>query len=171
MAKEFADAYGNKNIITPSSFFLNSFRLFGEEISAELKKHEIDLFHGLSHEIPYGLKKQGIRAVVTILDLIFMRYPEYFPWIDRRVYLSKVKHAVNEADCVVAICEQTKNDLINFLQVDPNKIEICYQSCHEQFQKGPTNASEIGQIKTKYNLGHNYFCLWAHLRIEKIYLT
>ena len=75
----------------------------------------------LSHEIPYGLKKAGIKSIVTIHDLIFMRYPHYFPWIDRRIYYSKVKHAVKEADVVIAICEQTKRDLVSMLNVSPEK--------------------------------------------------
>src|SRR6476661_4084140 len=38
----------------------------------DLLKHEIKLFHGLSNEIPFGLKKAQIRSVVTIHDLIFL---------------------------------------------------------------------------------------------------
>src|SRR5690606_6991056 len=44
-------------------------------MAKNLQDLEIDLFHGLSHEIPAGLKKSGIKSVVTIHDLIFERYP------------------------------------------------------------------------------------------------
>ena len=40
-------------------------------IVKDLKKEGIELYHGLSNEIPYGLKHARILSVVTIHDLIF----------------------------------------------------------------------------------------------------
>ena len=34
-------------------------------------------------------KKNKVKLVVTIHDLIFLRYPEYFPYVDRKVYKAK----------------------------------------------------------------------------------
>ena len=59
--------------------------------------------------------------VVTIHDLIFIRYPGYFPAVDRKVYMTKVKYACRVADIVIAICEQTKKDLIEILHVPEEK--------------------------------------------------
>ena len=46
-------------------------------IIKDLKKFSPDIFHGLSNELPIGLKKAGIQSVVTIHDLIFIRYPQF----------------------------------------------------------------------------------------------
>lgn len=35
------------------------------------------LFHGLSAELPFGLPKTGIRSVVTVHDLIYLRFPAF----------------------------------------------------------------------------------------------
>src|SRR5450759_2900584 len=45
-------------------------------VKKDLKKYKIDLYHGLSHEIPLGIQQTNTRSVVTIHDLIHERYPE-----------------------------------------------------------------------------------------------
>ena len=45
-------------------------------IVEDLKRDGVCLFHGLSGELPQGIRKAGIPAIVTIHDLIFMRHPE-----------------------------------------------------------------------------------------------
>ena len=56
-------------------------------MSADLRRDGIDLFHGLSNELPSGITGvRGMRSIVTIHDLIFLRYPSYYKAIDRRIY-------------------------------------------------------------------------------------
>lgn len=62
-------------------------------LTATLRKERVDLFHGLSNEIPMNLKQNGIPAVVTIHDLIFLRYPQLYKPIDRSIYTYKFKQA------------------------------------------------------------------------------
>jgi len=164
----FAEEFGNSNVITPEGFLGKQFpSVWRRNLSNILQKNKVDLFHGLSHEIPYGLRKKGIKSIVTIHDLIFLRYPEYFPWIDRKVYLSKIKHSIKEADQIIAICDQTKMDLINFLNVPESKINVCYQSCHEQYQRGPADSLQVDMIKAKYKLTKNYFLYVGALEERK----
>lgn len=99
----------------------------------QLKRNQVEIFHGLSHELPIGLKKAGIPSVVTMHDLIFMRYPELYPRLDRFFYQKKYRQAANEADIVVAISEQTKLDLENFFNTPPEKIRVIGQSCDPVF--------------------------------------
>lgn len=104
-------------------------------LSKQLAGKKVQLYHGLSHELPVGLSKTGVRSVVTIHDLIFLRYPEYYPRIDRFFYERKIKRACTEADAIVAISEQTAADLVKFLKVDSKKIEIIYQDCDPIFKQ------------------------------------
>ncbi len=102
-------------------------------IVSDLKKDELDLYHGLSHEIPFGVRALPCKSVVTIHDLIFLRYPEFFPFIDRMTYQKKFSYSGKNADQVIAICEQTKRDLVELLGVDEKKIVVHYQSCDPIF--------------------------------------
>ncbi|MES2653895.1 MAG: glycosyltransferase family 1 protein [Bacteroidota bacterium] len=121
----------------------------------ELVRNKIDLFHGLSHEIPYGLKENGIKSIVTIHDLIFLVKPRYYTFFDRIIYKYKSKYACKHADRIIAISEQTKKDIIHFYQIDPAKIDVIYQSCDDQF-KTLLGENEREFIRKKYQLPNNY---------------
>ena len=105
----------------------------GKEIASE----GLDIYHGLSHELPWGIEKSGVRSLVTIHDLIAFRFPRLFPWFDRYVYVKKIGHACRKADVVVAICEQTKRDIMEYLDVPVQKIRVLYQSIHPRFYNPP----------------------------------
>lgn len=92
----------------------------------------LDIYHGLSHELPSGIKKD-IKTVVTIHDLIYEILPHTFGWINSRIYQWKYRKSVKIADKVVAITESTKQDIIKYYQTDAQKISVIYQSCNEVF--------------------------------------
>ena len=60
-------------------------------IVSDLKSDGIQVFHGLSGELPIGIRKSGIKSVVTIHDLIFLRHPEFYHWIDTKIYAWKFR--------------------------------------------------------------------------------
>ena len=91
------------------------------------------MFHGLSGELPIGIRKSGIKSVVTIHDLIFLRHPEFYHWIDTKIYAWKFRQTMREADHIIAISECTKRDIIEYGDVDESKISLIYQSCAPKF--------------------------------------
>ena len=113
-------------------------------------KNEIDLYHGLSNEIP-RIKSHNIPYVVTIHDLIFKRYPRNYRNIDRKIYNAKFKYAVKHADLTIAISDQTKNDIVDYYDVNPEKIKVIYQTCHKNFRK-EYSSELLHHIKKKFNL-------------------
>jgi glycosyltransferase involved in cell wall biosynthesis len=136
-----------------NQFIKNYWRSIG--IVKDLKKEKIDLYHGLSNEIPLGLKKAGIPSVVTIHDLIFYRYPHYYPFFDRKIYEFKVRYASKHADKIIAVSEQTKKDLINFLKVDESRIEVIYQNCDPIFL-AKVSEEEKARIRSAYSLPEEF---------------
>lgn len=134
-------------------FFKSYWRSFS--IIEDLKRDKIDLFHGLSNEIPFGLKKAGIPSVITVHDLIFLRYPQYYPFIDRKIYEFKMRYAVKHANKIIAISESTKVDLINYFNVDEEKIEVIYQNCDSSF-RNRVSDHEKARIRSTYNLPERF---------------
>ena len=108
-------------------------------IVSDLKRDGIQLFHGLSGELPVGLRKAGIKSVVTIHDLIFLRHPEYYHWLDTKIYAWKFRQTIREADRIIAISERTKQDIMELGGVKEDKITVVYQSFSPRF--GPLPAS------------------------------
>ncbi len=117
----------------------------------DAQNNDADIFHGLSGELPLRWNKKPIKKVVTIHDLIFERYPEYYTWIDRKIHFWKFKKAAQSADKIIAISEQTKKDIIHYLKAPESKIEVVYQGCHASF-KVKQSQEILTQIKEKFNL-------------------
>lgn len=134
-------------------------------VKKDLKKHRIDLYHGLSHEIPRGIERTGIRTVVTIHDLIFERYPGQYSPIDIRIYRNKFRYACEKADRIIAISEQTKRDIIEFYRIPARKIRVCYQSCNPGFFQQVTEEQKQ-RIRVQYQLPDRFF-LYVGSLIER----
>lgn len=138
----------------PSNIFTSMWR--SNWVTKDLSRLSIDLYHGLSHEIPVGINKTGIPSVVTIHDLIFERYPEQFKKIDVQIYRRKFKYACQNANRIIAISKQTKEDIINLYGIREDKIDICYQSCHPAFGIR-VEEEEKQNIRRQYSLPGRYF--------------
>ncbi|TKC05633.1 glycosyltransferase family 4 protein [Pedobacter polaris] len=124
-------------------------------IKSQLINDNINLFHGLSHEIPVGINNIGIKSIVTMHDLIFLRYPKYYRLIDRLIYKFKSKYACENVDRIIAISEKTKEDIVDLYKIDSSKIDVVYQSCDDSFKTSSTE-NEKEKIREKYNLPVKY---------------
>lgn len=121
----------------------------------DLKRDGISLFHGLSGELPKGLKAAGIPSIVTIHDLIFMRHPQYYHWWDAMIYTLKFRQTLREADRIIAISEHTKQDIIRLGKYPEDKIDVIYQSCSTRFRQQATEE-ERRETALHYHLPARY---------------
>ena len=87
-------------------------------ITNDLLKNKVDIYHGISNELPLNIHRTRIKTVVTIHDLIFLKHKEQYPWIDRQIYTLKTKYAAKHADKIIAVSQETKHDLIELCQSD-----------------------------------------------------
>lgn len=94
------------------------------------RKDSIDIFHGLSNELPTGL---DIPSVVTIHDVAFKTFPDMYHAADRFTYNLKWRYACRKADRIIAISECTKQDIIRFYDVDADRIDVVYQPVNRLF--------------------------------------
>ncbi|MCL2435615.1 MAG: glycosyltransferase family 4 protein [Lentimicrobiaceae bacterium] len=132
--------------LLPSSFWRSFF------MANDINAQNIDIFHGLSGELPISTLKMP--KVVTIHDVIFMRYPEYYATFDRKMYENKFKHACKIADKIITVSKQTAEDCIHFLNADARKIEVGYQSCDPIFwmTQQKNNISKLYNLPEKFIL-------------------
>ena len=126
----------------------------------------ISIYHGVSNELPVCIESSKVKTVVTIHDIIFERFPKTYNFDERYVHRFKIKHACKIADAIIAISEQTKNDLINYYKIPADKIFICYQSCNPIFLQKIT-AAEKKIVKQKYQLPDTYFLFVSSIAPRK----
>lgn len=144
---------GNFSVVEPRTSFKNFWRTFS--IIKDLRKSDINIYHGLSHEIPVGLNKTDISSIVTIHDLIYKFQPKDFSFIDRKIYDWKFRYACKNADRIIAISHSTKNDIIEHYSISPSKIEVVYQSCSDIFRNS-VSVEQKNTVAKKYELPGQY---------------
>lgn len=121
----------------------------------DLLRDKIEIFHGLSGQLPIGIKKTGIKTVLTIHDLIFMVHPEWYSAIDVCFYKQKFFRSIKQADSIIAISECTKKDIIKYGNVDEKKIKVIYQSFSPIFTQN-VSREDKQRIRQKYSLPNDF---------------
>jgi len=115
----------------------------------------IDLYHGLSGELPVGLERTRIASVVTVHDLIFERFPGLYRPVDRSIYRWKVRSAAERARLVVAISEQTGRDLHELYGVSRDRIRVVYQGCRAVFHR-PVPPGQLEEAARRHGLAPGF---------------
>lgn len=121
----------------------------------DIRKDRLDLFHGLSNELPFGIPSAGIPTAVTIHDLIFLRYPRTYDLLSRLILERKTRYACKNATRIIAMSEQTKRDIIDFYHTDPDRIDVIYQGCNPAFYH-KVSPEKISSVLDEYNLPERY---------------
>lgn len=106
-------------------------RTFSE--SYDIARGNTDIFHGLSHEIPFGLRSRGVPSVVTMHDVAFKTFKKMYHWHDRIIYDAKFRYSCRNADHIIAISECTKRDVMRFYGVPEERISVVYQPVQRMF--------------------------------------
>ncbi len=152
------DLFQNVNIITPDSALGKLFPSFWRTyaIANICNELELDVYHGLSNELPLGIDEFRGKKIVTIHDLIFLRYPGYYSNIDRYIYKKKFQYACNVADHIVAASRQTADDITTYFGTDASKISVVYQDCDERFKKVNNGNADFSTLKAKYGIDTNF---------------
>ena len=100
-------------------------RNFGFEEQVRLpwtmRRSRVDLVHFLSIYVPLVT---AAPSIVTVHDLIHLRFPQYFKTKVRPYYQTVVRLACARARAVVTDDERTVDDLHELLGVDPKKIRV-----------------------------------------------
>jgi glycosyltransferase involved in cell wall biosynthesis len=116
------------------------------------------LNHDLVHFFAHGDASAwgGLNQVVTVLDLIPLKFPELYRARKSNLRFSFARYlefeAVRRAKGIIVISEATKRDVVNLLGVDPNKIVVTHLAADSRFTTIDPSSEELTQISLKYQL-------------------
>ncbi|MCM1311636.1 MAG: glycosyltransferase family 4 protein [Bacteroides sp.] len=136
-----------------------------------ISNSDIHIYHGLSNELPLGIRHAGCKSVVTIHDLIFMRYPHTYSLSQRCILRLKTRYACKVADKIIAISQQTKRDLMELYHIPEEKITVVYQSVDTQHFSRKVPERQIRSIKERYSLPQQYIICVGTIERRKNQLT
>lgn len=124
-------------------------------VTTQARKEGVELYHGLSNELPFNIFRSPIASVVTIHDVIYRRMPECYKPIDRQIYDFKYGFAARHADRVIAISEATRRDVMELYGVPENRIDVIYQGCSPLFNRD-VSLDERRSLREKLHLPPRY---------------
>lgn len=94
-----------------------------------LKRHKnVDIFHETYYAMGDNCPASAKR-VITVYDMIHETFPEYFAADSAEKTLKEKAHAIQRADHIICISENTKSDLMQILSVPEEKISVVYLGC------------------------------------------
>ncbi len=147
----------NAQIKTPDNWMSKLFKSYWRSflITKQIKFDKVNVYHGLSNELPFGITETRVKSVVTIHDLIFKRFPQWYKPIDVKIYDKKFHYAAKFSDIIIAVTRKTSEDIQEFYNVDSNKIRVVYQSCNPKFFQ-LLDKNVIKDVLNNYELPDEY---------------
>lgn len=149
--------------------------IFGKNVIGQIlypsARHPLLWYYWFEHALPNVLKSWNadvffspdgycslnadVKQMMVMHDLAYLHYPEQIPWMARNYYRHFVPKYLRKADHVFAVSQATKNDIVDNLHIDPNKISIAYNGARQLFQ--PILELDKQKVKDDYTDGKNYF--------------
>ena len=107
----------------------------GHGWSKDMKRHHIDVYHGLCGVLP--IKKHGSRTrlVLSVSDLCVIYEGNKMGWWARFKKNRILRRSIKVADCIVVPSVWAKNELMSRLGVDESRIDIIPPCVDTAFSK------------------------------------
>lgn len=100
----------------------------------------------------------GAAKVTTIHDLVPLRLP-HTTTNDKGFFVQQVRDAIKSSQLIICVSEHTKNDIIKYFNVNPDKVCVTYQPVI--LDKRPPEKEVIDRKLNYYNLRRNNYILFV----------
>ena len=117
---------------------------------------DLDLYHNPQNGFGLPVLHPAIPLVVTIHDLIPYILPQTCSRVYLRLFLEHLPRIVEHARLIIAVSNNTKEDIVRTFRVKTNKIRVIYEAA-EPVYKPLTPEERKAEIIHKYGLKENYF--------------
>src|SRR5215510_11916021 len=120
-------------------------------LPAEWLSGPVDVYHSPDFVLP---PLRHARGILTVHDLAFLMRPECAD-ARLRTYLEEVvPRSVQRADYIIADSENTRNDLVVLLGVNPNAVSVVPGGVEERFG-AVSDAAALADVRQRIGVGKN----------------
>jgi glycosyltransferase involved in cell wall biosynthesis len=147
----------------PSSSALRRIQWEQLALPGELKRRQIEVFHSPVNVLPSWVP---CPSVVTVHDLAFWRYPQYFRPAQRTYQRIFTGYSVRRASRVIAVSEATKRDLVECFHLSPDRIAVVYPVVDDDFQPCQ-DAGALTAFRARQELPERYILFLGTLEPRK----
>jgi len=131
-----------------------------------LQENQIDLYHGLTQQIPRSIRLSKVPKVLTIHDLIYREHPEFSPNQNLETFDRQLRTACAVSDRIIAVSESTKTDLVRFFSIPSEKIQVIYSSCDTRFHEKVSRERKV-DVQGRYGLPEKYLLYVGSMTARK----
>jgi glycosyltransferase involved in cell wall biosynthesis len=124
-------------------------------LSFFVRRDKLDVFHGLSGELPLISFRPKIKTIVTIHDVIFKSHPQYYEYWDQMIYHLKTKRSLSLANKIVAVSRFTKSEIIKNYEINA-PIDVISPVLKSVYLYRSKHLKE-SEFKSLYNLRNGFF--------------
>jgi glycosyltransferase involved in cell wall biosynthesis len=117
------------------------------------KREKLDLIFNPKYSLP--LRAKG-RTVFVSHGLDWYVMPWGSRWIDRLSHKYLVPRYAKKADSIIAVSETTRQHVVEYLNVDPDRVQTIYLGVDEAFRE-PITRDKLDEVRRKYRLPEKYF--------------
>lgn len=120
--------------------------------AAELWKENYDRLWMPMQSLPF-VRRKNLVSTVTIHDLAFKYFPDFFPRKDLRRLNLFSGFAIKNADRIIAVSDATKKDILKFFpEIGEEKIKVIHHGFDKELFEKEISESEKEKIYTKYQI-------------------
>lgn len=144
-------------------------RVLWEQIALpnELRRLRADVFHAPVNVLPPRLP---CASVVTVMDLAFVHYPQYFRPARRIYQRTFTRRSVRRATLVATLAESTRRDLIERFHAPADRVRVVYPAIDTDYQP-VTDPHVLDEFRARHNLPAHYLLFLGTLEPRKNLLT
>jgi len=132
------------------------------------KKHSPDLIHYPFFDLFFGTLPvvERIPRVVTIHDVIPLRYPDHYPMgIKAKLRLKKQKLALKSVNHIITDSQASKTDIVDFLDIKPEKVSVVHLAANPELK--PQSNYAVTKLRRSLNIPPRYILYVGDINYNK----
>jgi glycosyltransferase involved in cell wall biosynthesis len=119
-----------------------------------LIEKNIDLFFTPYILVP--IKKSHHKSVIVIHDVMTKACPQFFTTYYKKYMSVIVPQSIKKVDAIVTVSQSSKNDIVKFYGVSPDKITVTYLWTDEKYRPDNFSQEQEDSLRKKYNLPERF---------------
>ena len=127
--------------------------------------NKINIYHAPGFVLPLFKVNKKIKYIVTIADMTFFSHPEHHIYWKQKYFKYMIPLSIKKADQVIAISENTKQDILQMVPVDKKKIVVTYLGYDTSFSR--QDKEKIKSTLKKYEITFSYILFVGMLEPRK----
>lgn len=135
-----------------------------------LRKNPVDVY--LTQYITPWFVPQNIKILTIIHDISFDFYPQLIKKSDLFFLKTLIPLSLRRADKIIAVSRFTRDEIIKYYKVNPEKVEWVHNAVAEDFRQLADKVSyvsdeKIKEVRKKYNLPEKFILYLGTLQPRK----